>query len=50
MSGKLLWSGLTAILALPIFFEILNISGGDTFVLVGAVAMTIGAVLLVLDK
>ena len=42
MSGKLLWSGLTIILALPLV--------GINFAEIGAIVMIAGAILLILDK
>jgi len=50
MSGKLLWAGLTMIVALPEVLGLLGLSASPVLVAVGAVIMVIGAVLLILDK
>lgn len=42
MSGKLLWSGLTIILALPLL--------GINLAEIGGIVMIIGAILLILDR
>jgi hypothetical protein len=50
MGGKLLWTGLTFILALVPFLKALGLNVSDVFVLVGAVLMVIGCVLMWLGK
>ena len=44
MSSKLLWTGLTFIVAMPLLFS------GVPWAIVGAVLMVIGMVLMWLDK
>lgn len=50
MAGKLLWTGLTFILAFVPFLKALGLNGSEVFILVGAVLMVIGCVLLWLNK
>ena len=50
MSSKLLWTGLTLYLAVPVFLKVLGLGGGDIFQVVGAVIMVIGMILLWMDK
>ena len=51
MSAKLLWSGLTFIVALPEFLKVLGLNAnGQILVIVGAVLMGIGLFLLWQDK
>ncbi len=46
MGGKLLWTGLTFILALTPVLKALGLNPSDVFVLVGGVLMVIGSVLM----
>jgi hypothetical protein len=51
MGTKLLWSGLTFIMAVPAFAAVLGLHPErDTLVAIGAVVMVIGAVLLWISK
>lgn len=50
MGSKLLWVGLTWILALVPVLEALGLNASPVLVLVGAVLMVIGAVMYCLDK
>lgn len=50
MGLKLLWTGLTFIIALLPFLNALGLNGENVFVLVGAVIMIIGLVLMWMDK
>ena len=50
MGSKLLWTGLTFIMALIPFLKLLGLNGSDVFVLVGAVLMVIGNVLIWLNR
>lgn len=50
MGVKLLWTGLTWILALIPMLEAFGLHGSPVLVLVGAVLMVIGCVLCWLDK
>jgi hypothetical protein len=50
MGIKLLWSGLTMIMAILPFLGALGLAGSEVFILVGAVIMVIGCVLLWLDR
>lgn len=51
MSSKLLWGGLTAIVAVPPLLALVGFNAATTvFVIIGAVSMVVGAILLVLDR
>ncbi len=50
MSGKLLWTGLTWILALVPVLEAFGLKPNPLLVLVGAVLMVIGCFLMWLDR
>jgi hypothetical protein len=50
MGTKLVFTGLTFILAVQPFLKLLGLNSSETFVLVGAVIMIIGCVLMWLDK
>ena len=50
MGIKLLWTGLTFILAVNPLIKAVGLIGNDVFVIAGAVLMVIGCVLLWLNK
>ena len=51
MGGKLLWTGLTVIIALGTVLRQLNIGANDTTIaVVGAIIMVVGCVLMWLNK
>lgn len=51
MSLKLLWVGLTCVVALPVILPLLNLGTAvAVFTILGGLLMVVGAVLLVLDR
>jgi hypothetical protein len=50
MGTKLLWTGLTMVVALNPFLSAIGLSGGSVLVVAGAVIMVIGCIALWLDK
>lgn len=50
MGTKLLWTGLTFILALVPFLKMLGLNGSEVIVLVGAVLMVLGTILVWINK
>ena len=50
MGIKLLWTGLTIIMALDLFLRAIGLGASPVFGLVGAIIMVIGMVLMWLDK
>jgi len=51
MSSKLLWTGLTLIVALPPVLALVGLgAAGAASVIIGAIAMVVGCVLMLLDR
>lgn len=50
LSKKLLWGGLTIILALALAVSVFNVRVDEAIIKFGAIAMVLGAILLVFDK
>lgn len=50
MGTKLLWTGLTFVVAFVPFLKAIGLNGSEVFVLVGAVLMVIGCVMLWFNK
>jgi hypothetical protein len=50
MGIKLLWTGLTMVIALNPFLTAIGLSGGSVLVVAGAIIMVIGNIMLWLDK
>lgn len=50
MGTKLLWTGLTFIVALVPFLAAIGLHANDVLVLVGAVLMVIGCIMMWMDK
>jgi hypothetical protein len=50
MGIKLLWTGLTMIVALNPFLAAIGLSGGSVLTVAGAIIMVIGIIALWLDK
>ncbi len=46
LGTKLLWSGLTLMLAAPRFLDTLKLGGGEVFAVVGVVVMVAGIVVV----
>lgn len=51
MATKLLWTGLTCLLALPAFFDKLGVELNTSFLIViGIILMTVGCIMLWLNR
>ncbi len=50
MGAKLLWTGITLILAVPALLGLLGLGGGSVFAAAGAVIMVVGLIALWLDR
>lgn len=50
MGTKIIWTGLTLIMAIPVLLGILGLSGGDVFATAGAVVMFVGLAALWVGK